>query len=120
MARAGGTLTSDFVEFEVKRALEWLQGDRSEQRRHASVLVLKTLAENAPTLFNVHVSSVYLFFFFLYSMQFLDHVWIALRDTKLEIRESAILSLRACLVLISKRASRWRLQVYIFIIIYFL
>lgn len=26
LARAGGTLTSDFVEFEVKRALEWLQG----------------------------------------------------------------------------------------------
>jgi hypothetical protein len=26
LARAGGTLTSDFVEFEVKRGLEWLQG----------------------------------------------------------------------------------------------
>ena len=75
-------------------------GDRTEQKRHAAVLVLKALAENAPTLFNVHVSA------------FLDHIWIALRDTKLEIRESAILSLRACLLLISKRASRWRIQWY--------
>src|SRR5690242_1687285 len=60
LARAGGSLTADFVEFEVKRALEWLQGDRSEQRRHAAVLVLKELAENAPTLFNVHVSPVFI------------------------------------------------------------
>jgi len=26
LALAGGTLTAEFVEFEVKRALEWLQG----------------------------------------------------------------------------------------------
>ena len=26
LATPGGTLTSEFVEFEVKRALEWLQG----------------------------------------------------------------------------------------------
>ena len=75
-------------------------GDRSEQRRHAAVLVLKELAEHAPTLFNVHVSS------------FLDHVWVALRDPKLAIRDAAVLALRACLTLISKRASRWRLQWY--------
>jgi hypothetical protein len=28
LALPGGTLTSEFVEFEVKRALEWLQGVR--------------------------------------------------------------------------------------------
>lgn len=28
LASSGGTLTTDFVEFEVKRALEWLQGNR--------------------------------------------------------------------------------------------
>jgi len=26
LAQSGGTLTPEFVEFEVKRALEWLQG----------------------------------------------------------------------------------------------
>ena len=55
LARKGGTLTADFVVFEVSRALEWLQSDRFEGRRLAAVLVLKELAENAPTLFYGHV-----------------------------------------------------------------
>lgn len=66
LARSGGTLAADTVEFEVKRALEWLEGDRSEQRRYAAVLVLKELAENTPTLFNVHVE------------KFLSHIWVSL------------------------------------------
>ncbi|KNC98625.1 uncharacterized protein SPPG_06307 [Spizellomyces punctatus DAOM BR117] len=44
LALSGGTLTAEFVEFEVKRALEWLQGDRHEARRYAAVLVLRELA----------------------------------------------------------------------------
>jgi FKBP12-rapamycin complex-associated protein len=36
LVRAGGTLATDIVEFDMKRALEWLQGDRSEQRRYAA------------------------------------------------------------------------------------
>jgi hypothetical protein len=47
------------VEFEVKRALEWLQDATHQSRRYAAVLVLKELAENAPTLFYVHVSSFF-------------------------------------------------------------
>lgn len=41
LARAGGTLTADFVEFEVKRALEWLQGEQHDmqRRRLAACLV---------------------------------------------------------------------------------
>ena len=41
LARAGGALTVDIVEFQVKQSLEWLQADRQEQRRLAAVLVLK-------------------------------------------------------------------------------
>jgi len=37
LALAGGTFTAEYVEFEVKRAIEWLQGDRHEGRRHAAV-----------------------------------------------------------------------------------
>lgn len=98
LARAGGTLTPDFVEFEVKRALEWLQGDRYEHRRLAAVLVLKQLADNVPTLFNQHVAA------------FIDHIWVALHDPLLNIREAAIQALRSTLALISKRGSRWRVQ----------
>lgn len=102
LARAGGTLAADIVEFEVKRALEWLEVDRSEQRRLAAVLVLKELADNTPTLFNVYVDT------------FLDHdhIWVSLRDPKLAIREAAIEALRGCLALIAKRASRMRAQRY--------
>ena len=100
LARACGTLAAEVVEFEVKRALEWLDGDMSEQRRLAAVLVLKELAENTPTLFNVYVD------------KFLDekHIWVALRDSKLEIRLAAIEALRGCLALIAQRVSRHRMN----------
>jgi len=37
LSMAGDTFTAEYVEFEVKRALEWLGADRNEGRRHASV-----------------------------------------------------------------------------------
>ncbi|GAM22047.1 hypothetical protein SAMD00019534_052220 [Acytostelium subglobosum LB1] len=100
LARSSGTLTADIVEFEVTRALEWLSGDRYENRRHAAVLVLKELAQNSPTLFYVHAAN------------FVDQIWVALRDTKVAIREGAVEALRACLELIAERESRLRLQWY--------
>jgi FKBP12-rapamycin complex-associated protein len=101
LVRTEGTLTAECVEFEVKRALEWLQGERYEARRQAAVLVLKELAHNAPTLFNVHVAS------------FFDSIWVALRDPKLLIREGAVEALRAALRVISERESRLRSQWYL-------
>ena len=40
LAMAGDTFTAEYVEFEVKRALEWLGADRNEGRRHAAVSVI--------------------------------------------------------------------------------
>lgn len=37
LAQVGGTYAADYVEFEVKKSLEWLSGDRHEGRRHAAV-----------------------------------------------------------------------------------
>lgn len=37
LALAGGTFTPEYVEFEVRRALEYLGGDRQEGKRHAAV-----------------------------------------------------------------------------------
>ena len=37
LAQVGGTFSADYVEFEVKKALEYLAGDRSEGRRHDAV-----------------------------------------------------------------------------------
>lgn len=39
LAQMGGTFSADYVEFEVKKALEWLIGDRHEGRRHAAVSI---------------------------------------------------------------------------------
>ena len=82
------------------RALEWLQSDRFENRRLAAVLVLKELAENAPTLFYVHIP------------MFFIHIWAALRDPDVEIRVSATSALKAGLSLIMDRESRLRIRWY--------
>ncbi|KAL7199556.1 hypothetical protein ACSBR2_021780 [Camellia fascicularis] len=100
LARFGGAMTADEVEWQVKNALEWLHGERVEYRRFAAVLILKEMAENASTVFNVHVP------------QFVDAIWVALRDPTLAVREQAVEALRACLRVIEKRETRWRVQWY--------
>ncbi|KAM2510739.1 hypothetical protein EV2_035938 [Malus domestica] len=100
LARAGGAMTADEVERQIKIALDWLRGDRVEYHRFAAVLILKEMAENASTVFNVHVP------------EFVDAIWVALRDPVLPIRERAVEALRACLGVIEKRETRWRVQWY--------
>lgn len=100
LARAGGAMTADEVERQIKNALEWLRGDRIECRRFAAVLILKEMAENASTVFNVHVP------------EFVDAIWVALRDPSVDVRERAVEALRACLRVIEKRETRWRVQWY--------
>uniref|UniRef100_A0A0E0HBB8 Serine/threonine-protein kinase TOR n=1 Tax=Oryza nivara TaxID=4536 RepID=A0A0E0HBB8_ORYNI len=100
LAKAGGAMTADEVERQIKTALGWLGGDRVEYRRFASVLILKEMAENASTVFNVHVP------------EFVDAIWVALRDPKQAVRERAVEALRACLHVIEKRETRWRVQWY--------
>ncbi|XP_040182261.1 serine/threonine-protein kinase mTOR isoform X3 [Rana temporaria] len=91
LAMAGDTFTAEYVEFEVKRALEWLGTDRNEGRRHAAVLVLKELAVSAPT------------FFFQQVQPFFDNIFNGVWDPKQAIREGAVAALRACLILTTQR-----------------
>ncbi|XP_073103831.1 serine/threonine-protein kinase TOR isoform X2 [Elaeis guineensis] len=100
LARAGGAMTADEVERQIKTALDWLRGERIEYRRFAAVLILKEMAENASTVFNVHVP------------EFVDAIWVALRDPTSDVRERAVEALRACLCVIEKRETRWRVQWY--------
>ncbi|KAG9134055.1 hypothetical protein Leryth_004753, partial [Lithospermum erythrorhizon] len=100
LARAGGAMTADEVEHQVKVALEWLRGNRVEYRLFAAVSILKEMAENASTVFNVHVP------------EFVDLIWVPLRDPTLAVREKAVEALRACLRVIEKRETRWRVQWY--------
>ncbi|KAJ9649752.1 phosphatidylinositol kinase- protein kinase tor1 [Coniosporium tulheliwenetii] len=98
LAKPGGTLTAELVEAEVKSALEWLQMDRQEQRRFAAVLNLRELARNSPTLMYSWVP------------QILEVIWVALRDPKVLIRESAAETMSACFEIIAARESQARLQ----------
>ncbi|KAL7665224.1 Serine/threonine-protein kinase TOR [[Candida] zeylanoides] len=93
LATPGGTLTMDFVDFEAKRAIEWLQSDtkQHENRRHAAILIITALAENAPTLLYPFIN------------QILEHLWIPLRDHKLIIRADAATALRMCMAIIYER-----------------
>ncbi|KAL2917300.1 phosphatidylinositol kinase-related protein kinase tor1 [Polyrhizophydium stewartii] len=95
-----GALSTDFVETEVKRAFEWLQGDRNEARRYASVLILRELVSNAPTIIYSFVP------------QILDLVWVGLRDPKVSIRESAADALSECLALVQARENQLKRQWY--------
>ncbi|XP_072283025.1 serine/threonine-protein kinase mTOR isoform X8 [Pyxicephalus adspersus] len=106
LAMAGDTFTAEYVEFEVKRALEWLGADRNEGRRHAAVLVLKELAVSAPT------------FFFQQVQPFFDSIFYGVWDPKQAIREGAVAALRACLILTTQREPKelqkpqWYRQTY--------
>lgn len=101
LARAGGTLALDFVEFEVRRALGWLREVPPHMpRRQASVLMCRELALNAPTLFYVSVEP------------FFKHIWPALWDAKGEIRAISIGALRACLELTARRELSSRSEWY--------
>ena len=93
-------MTADIVEYEVKRSLEWLDKDRSEQRRHAAVLILRELARNTPTMFNLYVE------------RFINQIWVTIWDARLNIREASALALRACLELIRRRDAKWSAQWY--------
>jgi len=62
------------------------------------ILFMQEMAENASTVFNVHVP------------EFVDAIWVALRDPALPVRERAVEALRACLRVIEKRETRWRVQ----------
>ncbi|KAJ1558802.1 phosphatidylinositol kinase- protein kinase tor1, partial [Nowakowskiella sp. JEL0078] len=104
LALPGGTLTSEFVDFEVKRGLEWLQGERNEARRYSAVLVLKELSTTAPTIT------------YTYIPQILDLIWVALRDAKLETRQVGAEVVGMCLNAIYERDNRqkrqWHKKVY--------
>ncbi|SCV00133.1 LAMI_0G03092g1_1 [Lachancea mirantina] len=102
LASPGGTLTSDFVEFEVKTCIEWLttspenssSNSKQEYRKHASLLIITAIAHSSPYLLYPYINSI------------LDNIWRALRDGKLAIRVDAADMLGSCLSIIQDRDSK--------------
>nr|WBK62802.1 target of rapamycin [Sogatella furcifera] len=98
LALVSGTYSAEYVEFEVKRAFEWLGGDRHEGKRHAAVLVLRELALSVPT------------YFFQQVQTFFELIFNAIHDPKPFIREGAVEALRAALVITSQRETARQTQ----------
>ncbi|PHT26342.1 Serine/threonine-protein kinase TOR [Capsicum baccatum] len=73
---------------------------RSSGAMTADEVECQEMAENASTVFNVHV------------LEFVDAIWVALRDPTLAVRGKAVEALRTCLLVIEKRETRWRVQWY--------
>ncbi|KAI8439629.1 hypothetical protein MSG28_013348 [Choristoneura fumiferana] len=108
LATVSGVKRAEYVDFEVKRAFEWLSEERNEGRRHSAVLLLKEMAIAMPTYFYQQVSG------------FFDHILIALKDPKPQIREAAAKALRAGFVVTTQRETakqstakpQWYMQCY--------
>ncbi|KAJ3396988.1 phosphatidylinositol kinase- protein kinase tor1 [Lobulomyces angularis] len=85
---------SDFIEYEFKRAFQWLQqSDRSESKRYAAVLIIKELTINAPLIAAPHL------------LRILELIWIPFKDKSLIVREGSADALCACLGLINQNSN---------------
>ncbi|OJJ32073.1 hypothetical protein ASPWEDRAFT_161263 [Aspergillus wentii DTO 134E9] len=91
LAKPGGALTAELVESEIQSALEWLQSERQEARRFAAVLVIRELAKGSPTLLYGFVPQIF------------ELIWVALRDPKVLIRETAAEAVSECFEIIAAR-----------------
>eukprot|EP00884_Botryococcus_braunii_P019426 jgi/Botrbrau1/6167/Bobra.0344s0008.1 len=94
--RVGNYYTADLADKQVKQAVRELKGERKLQ----AALKLKYLAEDVCAIFNVHVR------------EFINNIWEGLRDHDPLVRELSVRALRACLVLVEARETRYRVQWY--------
>lgn len=97
----------EYVEHEIKRSYEWLAEERNEGKRLSAVLILRELAISMPSYFFQHING------------FFNHIMLALRDPKEQIREAAAKALRAALVVTAQRENpeqsnkaHWYIQCY--------
>ncbi|XP_015781821.1 serine/threonine-protein kinase mTOR [Tetranychus urticae] len=94
IAVASGTPTLTYVDYEVRRAIEWLSGERNEAKRHGAVLILRELATSTPACFFQQVQ------------QFFECIFTAIRDKEKKIREGAVGALRAALAVTASRETK--------------
>lgn len=104
LAKPGGALTAELVENEIQASLECLQSERQENRRFAAVLIIRELAKASPTLIYAFVPQIF------------EFIWVALRDPKVLIRETASEAISECLKIISARdiqvCRQWFSRIY--------
>ncbi|EGG01362.1 uncharacterized protein MELLADRAFT_117828 [Melampsora larici-populina 98AG31] len=101
----GGSLMLDIIRKQLVRVIEWLQGERKEERRYAAVLLLRCLVRGV-------ASSV------IYDAlpDLLDNLWTAMRDPKVAIREISSDALAGLLYCASSRESTTRDECYLMVL----
>ena len=104
LAVPGHPLTAELVDSEVQIALESLQVERQELRRFAAVLIIRELAQCSPTLLFQYVSPI------------VEVIWVALRDSKVLIREATAEAVSALYEIIAAREltqrDHWFAKIY--------
>lgn len=88
-ARFKGTMLSEFLEAQLRQSMDLLTSGNP----HVALLILRQLAENAPSLFYTHAG------------QFLDSVWIGLHHKDITIRLAGASALNQALSVLSQRDS---------------
>ncbi|KAI9604455.1 hypothetical protein KEM48_000690 [Puccinia striiformis f. sp. tritici PST-130] len=101
----GGNLMLENVRKQLVRVIEWLQGERKEERRHAAALLLREMVRVPP-------SSV------IYDAlpDLLDNLWTAMRDPKVVIREVASDALAGLLCFTATRESTTRDECFLMVL----
>lgn len=107
LATTLGVKRGEFVEAEIKQAYDWLVEERNEGKRLSATLILKEMAVTMPSYFYQHANG------------FFDHIMLAFRDPKEQIREAAGKALRAAFEVTSQRENpkqptkaHWYIQSY--------
>jgi phosphatidylinositol kinase/protein kinase (PI-3 family) len=91
-ARFKGTMYSEFLESQLKASIDLLVDTRNGNPLVA-LLILRQLAENAPSLFYIQAGT------------FVDAIWVGLHHKSIQIRLAAASALNAALTVLSQRDS---------------
>lgn len=98
LAVPGNTITTDFVEVQVKTCLEWLTSSlesnnsaKLEYKKYAALLILIAFADNSPYLLYPYIDFI------------LENIWKSLKENKLGIRLDAADLLGRCLHVLQER-----------------
>ncbi|KAJ1919293.1 phosphatidylinositol kinase- protein kinase tor1 [Mycoemilia scoparia] len=105
LLRKTGAMANASLDTEIKRCLEWLQGEKNEYRILTALLFIKTCCQRSQSFTNNYVP------------QILDSLPPLIKDPKKDVRITAVEALSACLKLIAPRESQtktqWFTQLYV-------
>lgn len=102
LLQPNGTLTSDFIEYEIKTSIEWLStlpertslNSKQENKKHAAILIISTIAKNSPYTLYPYINTL------------LKNIWRVIKDNNKLLRIDSAITLRQCLLVIQKRSEK--------------